>query len=185
MASHTHRKAQLKVLNPAQVPIETKPEQLCHMVGTVQFGNLITFTDLDLPKAGPNHLYALYITVRPVVFIDKSSALNVCPLRTAQCLGRKVSEFAPSQQAVRAYDKTDPPRSNSNYKIGFDHWTCGVWNWIESAWHTSRVKSLVGPTMDSLIRGCSFFFTSKSEVHCKRHYNHHPWGFWHAADPRV
>jgi len=59
MASHTHRKALLKVLNPAQVPIETKPEQLCHMVGTVQFGNLITFTDLDLPKAGPNQLYAL------------------------------------------------------------------------------------------------------------------------------
>ena len=39
-----------------------------------------------------------------MVLIDDGSALNVCPLKTASCLGLSIEDFMPSDQHVRAYD---------------------------------------------------------------------------------
>src|ERR1043165_5395388 len=41
-----------------------------------------------------------------MVLIDNGSALNVCPLRVASCLGLGVADFTPSDQVVKAYDNT-------------------------------------------------------------------------------
>ena len=53
---------------------------------------------------------ALIITVDtngkrvPMVLIDDGSALNICPLKIASCLGLNIEDFVPSNQYVRAYD---------------------------------------------------------------------------------
>src|ERR1041384_7123485 len=41
-----------------------------------------------------------------MVLIDNGSALNVCPLKVASCLGLGTSDFTPSDQVVKAYDNT-------------------------------------------------------------------------------
>ena len=41
-----------------------------------------------------------------MVLVDDGSALNVCPLRTASCLGLNMEDFGPSNQYVRAYNNT-------------------------------------------------------------------------------
>ncbi|MBE2321366.1 hypothetical protein DVA67_035965, partial [Solirubrobacter sp. CPCC 204708] len=112
MASQKHRQTVLRLLNQVQIPIDTSPEGLVSLVSPVQHGQSISFTESDLPKKGPNHLQALYVTVDamgkrvPTVLIDNGSALNVCPLNTAPSLGIEPSDFKPSGQTVRAYDNT-------------------------------------------------------------------------------
>ena len=39
-----------------------------------------------------------------MVLIDDRSALNVCPLKTASCLGLSIEDFVPTNQHVKAYD---------------------------------------------------------------------------------
>ena len=41
-----------------------------------------------------------------MVLIDDESALNVCPLKTASCLGLSIEDFVPIDQNVRAYDNS-------------------------------------------------------------------------------
>ena len=41
-----------------------------------------------------------------MVLIDDGSALNVCPLKTASCLGLNNEDFVPTNQHVRAYDNS-------------------------------------------------------------------------------
>ena len=41
-----------------------------------------------------------------MVLIDDRSALNVCPLKTASCLGLSIEDFVPIDQHVRAYDNS-------------------------------------------------------------------------------
>ena len=41
-----------------------------------------------------------------MVLIDDGSALNVCPLKTASCLGLNIEDFVPTDQHVRAYDNS-------------------------------------------------------------------------------
>ena len=41
-----------------------------------------------------------------MVLIDDGSALNVCPLKTASCLGLSIKDFVPTNQHVRAYDNS-------------------------------------------------------------------------------
>ena len=38
-----------------------------------------------------------------MVLIDDGSALNVCPLKTASCLGLSIEDFGPTDQRVKAY----------------------------------------------------------------------------------
>ena len=41
-----------------------------------------------------------------MVLIDDGSALDVCPLKTASCLGLSIEDFMPTDQHVRAYDNS-------------------------------------------------------------------------------
>ena len=41
-----------------------------------------------------------------MVLIDDGSALNVCPLKIASCLGLSIEDFVPTDQHVRAYDNS-------------------------------------------------------------------------------
>ena len=41
-----------------------------------------------------------------MVLIDDRSALNVCPLKTASCLGLSINDFVPTDQHVRVYDNS-------------------------------------------------------------------------------
>ena len=41
-----------------------------------------------------------------MVLIDDGSALNMCPLKTASCLGLNIEDFVPTDQHVRAYDNS-------------------------------------------------------------------------------
>ena len=61
-------------------------------------------------KKRKRHSDPLHITVDAkgmrilMVLIYDGSALNVCPLKTASCLGSSIEDFMPSNQHVRAYD---------------------------------------------------------------------------------
>ena len=41
-----------------------------------------------------------------MVLVDDGNALNVCPLKTASCLGLSIEDFVPIDQHVRAYDNS-------------------------------------------------------------------------------
>ena len=92
MASYKHRQNLVDLLNQIQVPITT--------------------TSQDLTKKGKHHNYLSHITVDakgkriPMVLIDDGSALNVCPLKIASCLGLSIEDFMPTNQHVRAYDNS-------------------------------------------------------------------------------
>ena len=42
----------------------------------------------------------------PIVLVDDGGALNVCPLKTASCLGLSIEDFVPTDQHVRAYNNS-------------------------------------------------------------------------------
>ena len=41
-----------------------------------------------------------------MVLVDDGSTLNVCPLKTASCLGLSIEDFVPTNQHVKAYDNS-------------------------------------------------------------------------------
>lgn len=111
MASKSHRDPVLQ--GQTHVSLDTSPSQLVQIISHIRVANTITFTDKDPPpKEGMNHNKALHITVIttgkrvPMVLVDNGSALNVCPFRTATCLGYQQKDFAVLGQAIRAYDNT-------------------------------------------------------------------------------
>lgn len=63
------------------------------MIGIIHFGNVIVFSELDIPKAGTEHTDALNITVDYgntrilKVLIDNRSSINICPSNTMAKLG--------------------------------------------------------------------------------------------------
>src|ERR1041384_2460637 len=111
-SSFHHRDALCKALGQLQTSVDTSPEVLVATLTQSAKRLHIGFSDEDLPEEGITHNDALYITVQtkdmtvPVVLIDNGSALNVCPLRVASCLGLGASDFTPSDQVVKAYDNT-------------------------------------------------------------------------------
>ncbi|XP_077221699.1 uncharacterized protein LOC143855468 [Tasmannia lanceolata] len=72
----------------------------------------LSFTDDDLLPEGQNHTKPVRITILcnkkkvPEVLVDNGSALNVCPLSTANPLGFRPDDFIPSEQGILAYDGT-------------------------------------------------------------------------------
>ena len=80
------------------------------MIGSINRELTISYSDKNLTKKGKHHNDPLHITVDsmgkriPMVLIDDESALNVCPLKTASCLGFSIEDFVPIDQHVRAYD---------------------------------------------------------------------------------
>ena len=112
MTSKDHREALLKALTEINVPSGTSPESLVNFIAGDRSRPCIAFTDDDLPPEGSSHNKSLNINVVckqlniPMTLIDNGSAINVCPLRTAQRLGISLEELQPSTQVIRAYDNT-------------------------------------------------------------------------------
>ena len=80
------------------------------MIRSINRELTISYSDKDLTKKGKHHNDSLHITVDsmekriPMVLTDDGSALNVCPLKTASCLGLRIEDFVPTNQHMRAYD---------------------------------------------------------------------------------
>ena len=109
MGSYTHRQNLVDLLNQIQVPTTTTSQDLNAMIGSISRELTISYSDKDLTKKGKHHNDLLHITVYtkgkriPVVLINDGSALNVCPLKTASCLGLSIEDFMPINQHVKAY----------------------------------------------------------------------------------
>ena len=97
------------------MPTDITPDSLVNHVTRDAGEKAIVFTDKDLPKEGGAHNKALYLVVGckgqniPLALVDNGSAVNVCPLRTAHCLGLGNDDFQTSTQGVRAYDNSRRP----------------------------------------------------------------------------
>ena len=110
-SSSTLRDALIRALSQIRVDTATTPRGLIHFL-TADRATCIMFSDNDLPLEGSDHVRPLFIDVacsgRRVSFVllDNGPALNVCPLVTAIALGFSPSDFGPSIQTVRAYNRT-------------------------------------------------------------------------------
>ena len=82
------------------------------MIGSINRELVISYSDKDLTKKGKHHNNPLHITVDSMgkrilmVLIDDGSVLNMCPLKTASCLGLSIEDFVPTNQHVKAYDNS-------------------------------------------------------------------------------
>jgi hypothetical protein len=112
LASESHRKALLKVLNEAYVPEDITEPSFENMVTSILVTNQLTFSDDELPPKGRGHIKALYISVKTNdrivsrVLIDNGSALNVCPLSTLEKLDIDPTRVRVTSMVVRAFDGT-------------------------------------------------------------------------------
>jgi hypothetical protein len=112
LASESHRKALLKVLNEAYVPEDITGPSFENMVTSILVTNQLTFSDDELPPEGRGHVKALYISVKTNdrivsrVLIDNGSALNVCPLSTLEKLDIDPTCVRVTSMVVRAFDGT-------------------------------------------------------------------------------
>ena len=110
MASYKHRQNLVDLLNQIQVPTTITSQDLNAMIGSINKELTISYFDKDLTKKGKHHNNQLHITVDAkrkrilMVLIDDGSTLNVCPLKTASCLGLNIEDFVPTDQCVRAYN---------------------------------------------------------------------------------
>ena len=72
------------------------------MIGSISKELTISYSDKDLTKKGkhdndPLHIIADAKSKRILmVLIDYGSTLNVCPLKTASCLGLSIGDFVPT-----------------------------------------------------------------------------------------
>lgn len=111
-SSNEHRLALTKALEKLETPVDVSPESLVATLTQSAKTQGIRFSDDDLPEQGGKHNDPLFITVKAMkkailmVLIDNGSALNVCPLRVASCLGIEMRDLVPSDQIVKAYDNT-------------------------------------------------------------------------------
>ena len=102
MASYKHRQNLVNLLNQIQVPTTTTSQVLNAMIGSINKELNISYSDKHLTKKGKHHNNPLHITVDSMgkrilmVLIDDGSALNVCPLKTASCLGLSIEDFVPT-----------------------------------------------------------------------------------------
>jgi hypothetical protein len=112
LASESHRKALLKVLNEAYVPEDITGPSFENMVTSILVTNQLTFSDDELPPEGRGHVKALYISVKTNdrivsrVLIDNGSALNVCPLSTLEKLDIDPTRVRVTSMVVQAFDGT-------------------------------------------------------------------------------
>uniref|UniRef100_A0A2N9F6L7 Integrase catalytic domain-containing protein n=1 Tax=Fagus sylvatica TaxID=28930 RepID=A0A2N9F6L7_FAGSY len=112
LASESHRKALLKVLNEAYVPEDITGPSFENMVTSTLVTNQLTFSDDELPPEGRGHTKALYISVKTnnhvvsKVLIDNGSTLNVCPMTTLEKLDIDSTRVRATSMVVRAFDGT-------------------------------------------------------------------------------
>ena len=97
------------LLNQIQVPTTTTSQDLNAMIRSISRELTISYSDKDLTKKVKHHNDPLHITIDAkgkrilMVLIDYGSTLNVCPLKTASCLGLSIEDFLPTDQHMRAY----------------------------------------------------------------------------------
>ena len=112
MALYKHRQNLVDLFNQIQVPTTTTSQDLNAMIGSISKELPISYSDKDLTKKGKHHNDLLHITIDAkgkriqMVLIDDGSALNVCPLKAASCLGLTIEYFVPTDQRVKAYDNS-------------------------------------------------------------------------------
>ena len=112
MALYKHCQNLVDLLNQIQVPTTTTSQDLNAMIGSISRGFIISYSNKDLTKKWKYHNDPLHITIDakgkriPMVLIDDRSVLNVCPLKTASCLGLSIKDFVPTDQLVREYDNS-------------------------------------------------------------------------------
>ena len=112
MAIYKHRQNLVDLLNQIQVPTTTISQDLNVMIRSINRELIISYSDKDMTKKGKHHNDLLHITVDalgkriPMVLVDDGSALNMCPLKIASCLGLSVEDFVPTNQHVKAYDNS-------------------------------------------------------------------------------
>ena len=112
MASYKHCQNLVDLPNQIQVPTTITFQDLNAMIGSISRELTISYSDKDLTNKGKHHNDPLHITVDAkgkritMVLINDGSSLNVCPLKTATCLGLSIEDFVPTNQHVRAYDNS-------------------------------------------------------------------------------
>ena len=112
MASYKHRQNLVDLLSQIQVFTTQTSQDLNAMIGSINRELTISYFDKDLTKKGKYHNDPLHITIDAMgkrilmVLVDDGSALNVCLLKTASCLGLSIEDFVPTDQHVRAYDNS-------------------------------------------------------------------------------
>ena len=112
IASKPHHTALIKLLNESVVLPDSTPEQLSGMIGSLIVQRSLSFSDENLYPLRRKHNLALHITVQtwrkviPQVLIDNGSTINVCPLKTAKCIGILDFELTMSVVTVRMYNNT-------------------------------------------------------------------------------
>ena len=106
MALYKHHQNLVDLLNQIQVPTTTTSQDLNAIIEFITRELTISYSNKDLTKKGKHHNDLLHITVYakgkriPMVLINDGSALNVCPLKTASCLGLSIEDFVPTNQYV-------------------------------------------------------------------------------------
>ena len=109
--SSTHRDVLIRALSQIRVKTSTTLEGLIQMM-TADRATCTVFSIDDLPLEGFDHTCSLYISIVCLghrvlsIMLDNGSTLNVCPLTTVVALEFAPSNFGPSTQIVRAYDRT-------------------------------------------------------------------------------
>ena len=112
MASYKHRQNLVDLLNQIQVRTTTTSQDLNAMIESINRELTLSYSDKDLTKKGKHHNDLLLIIVDSfgkrilMVLVVDGSTLNVCPLKTASCLGLSIEDFVPTNQHVRAYDNS-------------------------------------------------------------------------------
>ena len=72
------------------------------MIRSISRKLTISYSDKDLTKKGKHYNDPLHIIVdakgkrMPMVLINDRSALNMCPLKIASCLGLNIEDFVPT-----------------------------------------------------------------------------------------
>lgn len=112
LSSEPHRNSLMKILNQAYVDHDISVENLDYIVGNISVGNIISFSDEEIPSGGRGNYKALHITTKckgctvAKVLLDNGSSLNVMPMRTLARLPINMSYMRKSQMIVRAFDGT-------------------------------------------------------------------------------
>ena len=102
MASYKHRQNLVDLLNQIQVITTTTSQDLNAMIESINRELTLSYSDKDLTKKGKHHNDLLLIIVDSfgkrilMVLVDDGSTLNVCPLKTASCLGLSIEDFVPT-----------------------------------------------------------------------------------------
>ncbi|XP_017970441.1 PREDICTED: uncharacterized protein LOC108660692 [Theobroma cacao] len=112
LSSKPHRNSLMKFLNQAYVDHDISIENLDYIIRNISVGNIISFSDEEIPSGGKGNYRALHITTKcksctvVKVLLDNGSFLNVMPMRTLVRLPINMSYMRKSQMIVRAFDGT-------------------------------------------------------------------------------